>query len=166
MVALSLYTAGVLVNQFTGWPAPLVMLGLAVLVRLMLIRSPQLEAGAYLMHHFFTKAAAYPVLFALGLTLTPWPVLLSALTPAYCITIFMTVLTLALTGFGVGRWMGLNPVESAIINVCHSGMGSVGDMAILTSAQRMHLMPFAQLATRIGGALTVTLALFLLNCLV
>ncbi len=163
MLALSLYMVGILVNQFTGWPAPIVMLGLAILVKLTCAISPKLEDGAYLMQHFFAKAAAYPILFGLGLTLTPWQDLLTALTPVYLITIFVTVLTLALTGLIVGRWAGLNPIESAIINVCHSGMGSVGDMAILTSAHRMHLMPFAQLATRIGGAFTIVIALMMFN---
>ncbi|BBE09436.1 Citrate/L-malate proton symporter [Mycoavidus cysteinexigens] len=163
MLALSLYMVGVLVHQLTGWPAPLVMLGLAVLIKLTMTLSPRLEEGAYLMHHFFAQAVAYPILFGMGLTLTPWQALVSALAPVYLITIFVTVLTLALTGFMVGRWAGLNPIESAIINVCHSGMGSVGDMAILTSAHRMHLMPFAQLATRIGGALTIVIALMMFS---
>ncbi|MCX8566808.1 MAG: Na+/citrate or Na+/malate symporter [Glomeribacter sp. 1016415] len=163
MVGLCLYMVGVLVNHFTGWPAPLVMLGLAVLIKLTMTLSPRLEEGAYLMHQFFAKAAAYPILFGMGLILTPWQALVTALTPVYLITIFVTVLTLGLVGLIVGRWAGLNPIESAIINVCHSGMGSVGDMAILTSAHRMHLMPFAQLATRLGGALTVVIALLMLN---
>ena len=55
------------------------------------------------------------------------------------------------------------PIESAIINACHSGQGGTGDVAILTAANRMQLMPFAQIATRIGGAITVTLVLIVLS---
>jgi Na+/citrate or Na+/malate symporter len=55
------------------------------------------------------------------------------------------------------------PIESAIINACHSGQGGTGDVAILTASNRMQLMPFAQIATRIGGAITVTIVLIILS---
>jgi len=57
--------------------------------------------------------------------------------------------------------MNMYPIETAIINACHSGQGGTGDVAILTAANRMQLMPFAQIATRIGGAIMVTLTLIL-----
>ena len=78
------------------------------------------------------------------------------------IAIVATVTTLMGTGFLVGRRMHMYPIETAIVNACHSGQGGTGDVAILTAANRMQLMPFAQVATRIGGAITVTLTLLCL----
>jgi Na+/citrate or Na+/malate symporter len=94
--------------------------------------------------------------------MTPWEKLVAAFTVSNLITIVATVATLMATGFVVGRALKMYPIEAAIINACHSGQGGTGDVAILTAANRMQLMPFAQIATRIGGAIVVTLALFTL----
>jgi hypothetical protein len=91
-----------------------------------------------------------------------WDTLIAALTPANIAVIVSTVASLMTTGFFVGRLLGMYPIESAIVNACHSGQGGTGDIAILTAANRLQLMPFAQIATRIGGAITVTLTLILL----
>ena len=94
--------------------------------------------------------------------MTPWDTLVGALTPANIAVIVLTVASMIATGFLVGRLLGMYPIESAIVNACHSGQGGTGDIAILTAANRLQLMPFAQIATRIGGAITVTLMLILL----
>jgi Na+/citrate or Na+/malate symporter len=82
------------------------------------------------------------------------------------ITIVSTVATLMATGGFVGYLLNMYPIETAIINACHSGQGGTGDVAILTAANRMQLVPFAQIATRIGGAITVTAVLILLSRLI
>ena len=118
--------------------------------------SPSLQVGAFHVYKFFSTAVTYPLLFAIGIALTPWDKLVAAFTLPYVITIVATVVTIIGTGFVVGGWMKMYPIDTAIVTACHSGQGGTGDVAILTAANRMQLMPFAQIATRIGGAATVT----------
>ena len=138
------------------------MLALAVILKLGRLVSPSLEAGAHRVYKFFQVAVTYPLLFAIGVALTPWDKLIAAFHFANIVTIVSTVVTLIGTGFVVGRWLKMYPIETAIVNACHSGQGGTGDVAILTAANRMQLMPFAQIATRIGGAIVVTVTLIAL----
>jgi Na+/citrate or Na+/malate symporter len=138
------------------------MLFIAVVVKLTRAVPPTLQLAGQTVYKFFATAITYPLLFAIGVSMTPWDKLIAAITPANITVIVATVATLMATGFFVGRRLGMYPIESAIVNACHSGQGGTGDIAILTAANRMQLMPFAQIATRIGGAITVTLTLILL----
>lgn len=162
ITAVTLYLVGVLFQRLFEFPAPVTMLALAVVLKLGRLVSPGLEAGAHRVYKFFQIAVTYPLLFAIGVALTPWDKLMAAFHPANIITIVATVVTLMTTGFVVGRWLKMYPIETAIINACHSGQGGTGDVAILTAANRMQLMPFAQIATRIGGAIVVTVTLIAL----
>jgi CCS family citrate carrier protein len=159
VMAASLYLLGVVAQSLSGFPAPVTMLLLTVLLKLFRLVPPELEQGAYGVYQFFRVGVTYPLLFAIGVALTPWGKLIAAFNAPTLITIVATVAALMGTGFVVARWVGMYPIDVAIVNACHSGQGGTGDVAILSAANRMQLMPFAQVATRIGGALTVTLAL-------
>jgi malate:Na+ symporter len=163
VTAVTLYLVGVLGQRLFDFPAPVTMLFLAVMLKLTQAVSPALQQGAYQVYRFFSTVVTYPLLFAIGVALTPWDKLMAAFQFGNIITIVSTVVTLMTTGFVVGRWMGMYPIETAVVNACHSGQGGTGDVAILTAANRMALMPFAQIATRIGGAITVTLTLIVLS---
>jgi malate:Na+ symporter len=163
VTAVTLYLIGALGQRLFGFPAPVVMLVIAVTLKLARAVSPSLQVGAFHVYKFFATAVTYPLLFAIGIALTPWDKLVAAFTLPYVITIASTVTTIMTTAFFVGGWMGMYPIDTAIVTACHSGQGGTGDVAILTAANRMQLMPFAQIATRIGGALTVTVVLIVLT---
>ena len=141
------------------------MLFLAVLAKLSRAVSPELQQGGMVVYEFVRTNMTYPLLFAIGVALTPWDKLVAAFHFANIITIMSTVVTIMATGFAVGKFMNMYPIETAIVNACHSGQGGTGDVAILTAANRMQLMPFAQIATRIGGAVTVTVVLIIMGYL-
>lgn len=73
------------------------------------------------------------------------------------------VLAMVASGFAIGFLMKMYPVESAIVTACHSGLGGTGDVAILSASNRMEMMPFAQISTRIGGASMIVMATILMK---
>lgn len=162
VTAVTLYLVGALAQKVLGWPGPVTMLFIAVLLKLGRVFSPSLEQGAFSVYQFFRVAVTYPLLFAIGVAMTPWDKLMSAFTLANVVTIVATVAAMTATGFGVARLIGMYPVDVGIVAACRCSQGGTGDVAILSAANRMQLMPFAQIATRIGGAITVTLALIAL----
>jgi Na+/citrate or Na+/malate symporter len=159
VMAVTLYLLGALAQKLWNWPGPVVMLVLAVAMKLGRVASPRLERGAFANFQFFSQAVTYPLLFAIGVSKTPWEKLIGAFNLPTLTTIVVTVATLMATGFAVAPLIKLYPVDVAIATGCHSGQGGTGDVAILTAGNRMQLMPFAQIATRIGGAIMVTLTL-------
>lgn len=159
LLGIALYLLGLLCHRFLSLPAPVVMLAFAVLLKLSNLVPHQIETAASLVGRFFALTVTYPLLFAVAVALTPWASIVEALHPANLLIITLVVASLSATGFFVGGLMRLFPVEAALVNACHSGSGGTGAVAILTASERMELMPFAQIATRIGGAITVALAL-------
>ena len=66
----------------------------------------------------------------------------------------------------VGKLVGFYPFESGVTaGLCMSNMGGTGDVAVLSAANRMELMPFAQISSRLGGAIILLLASLMLSLL-
>jgi CCS family citrate carrier protein len=165
VMALGFYLLGVFLAPVTGVPGPITMLFTCVAVKALGWLPAELEEGAYMIHRFFVVGITFPLLLGVGVAMTPWASLVAMLTPPILVTIVTTVFTIVATGFFVGKWMRMYPIEAAVVTACHSGQGGTGDVAILTASDRLVLMPFAQVSTRVGGACTVTLAIFLLRYL-
>ena len=104
---------GLMAHKLFGLPAPVAMLFLAVLVKLARAVSPPLQEGAFVVYKFFSTAVTYPLLFAIGVAMTPWDKLTAAFTIVNVVTIVSTVATLMGTGFVVGRLMKMYPIDTA-----------------------------------------------------
>ena len=165
MIAIGLYLLGTYLSEFIGIPGPIIMIVLAIVAKVSGILPKEAEEGAGMISRFFVTLLAFPILFGVGVSILKWESLISVLSVPYFLTVFSTVLAMIGAGFYVGKWMKMYPVESAVVTACHSGMGGAGDLAILTAANRMTLMPFAQISTRIGGAITVIIATILFRWL-
>ena len=99
------------------------------------------------------------LLMGIGIAYTDLGQVISAFSPAYLVLCFLVVLGAVIgTGF-VGKLVGFYPIEAAITaGLCMANMGGTGDVAVLTAAHRMELMPFAQISSRLGGAFIIFLA--------
>ncbi|RSU07129.1 malate permease [Vagococcus entomophilus] len=166
VLAIALYLFGVWVNSTIHLPAPIVLL-VAVMGAKMLGWIPNdIQNGGNSLYTLTVKGITPPLLFGVGVAMTPWKSLVTVFTHVPMIlTIFATVVAIVLTAFITSKILGLYPVDTAIAVSCCSGQGGTGALAILAAGDRMSLMPFAQVAVRLGGAMTVTFAIFLMGIL-
>lgn len=155
LTACTLFIAGGLLQHFTGFPGPVLMIVLAALLKYLNVVPKETQRGSKQLYKFISGNFTFPLMAGLGLLYIPLKDVIGTLSWQYFIVVISVVFTIIVTGFIVSRFMNMNPVEAAIISACQSGMGGTGDVAILSTADRMNLMPFAQVATRLGGALTV-----------
>jgi len=165
LITCGFFILGALLAPVLGIPGPILMIIGAALIKVTKLIPASMELGAYQMYKFMTNNLTFGILVGLGTLFVPWNQMIDSLTPAYFVICAVTVLSMVLSGFAVGFWMKMYPVESAIVTACHSGLGGTGDIAILTASNRMELMPFAQISTRIGGAAMIVLATIVMKLL-
>lgn len=163
LIACSFFIFGNLANNFIAIPGAIIMIFAAAIVKYIRIMPEKMEQGAYHMYRFISASLTWPLLVGLGVLYTPWKDVVAAVTPAYIAICASTVLAMVTSGFFVGKMMNMYPIEAAIVTGCHSGLGGTGDVAILSASNRMELMPFAQISTRIGGACMIVTATLLMK---
>ncbi|SDE29747.1 2-hydroxycarboxylate transporter family protein [Sporomusa acidovorans] len=158
ILAMSFFVFGQVVSLFIPIPAPIIMIFSAAILKALGIMPAKMEQGAYHLYRFVTASLTWPLLVGVGVMYTPWKDVVAAITPAYVVTVFSTVAAMIAAGFYVAKPLKMYSVESAVVTACHSGLGGTGDVAILSASNRIELMPFAQVSTRLGGACMVVIA--------
>ena len=165
MVFVALFMLGLILEKLTQFPGPVLMIIATAVVKYLQILPASVEKGSQQWYKFISGHFTYPLMAGLGLLYIDLGTVVNVLTVSYFLTIVSVVLSVCFTSFLCAKFFKMYPIEASIIASCQSGMGGTGDVAILSTANRMNLMPFAQVATRLGGAIMVISATALLRYL-
>ncbi len=90
--------------------------------------------------------------------------LFSAMTPGNVLMALMIVVGAIIGAGGIGYLVGFYPVDSALTaGLCMANRGGNGDLACLGAADRMDLIAYAQLSSRLGGGIVLIIASFIFS---
>lgn len=120
------------------------------------------EDACSLWYKFVAKNFTAALLLGIGVAYTSLGDIISAFTIQYVVLVLVVIIGATIGAGFVGKLVGFYPIEAAITaGLCMANMGGTGDVAVLTASNRMELMPFAQISSRLGGAFIILLASFL-----
>lgn len=110
-------------------------------------------------YNFIAKNFTPLLLIGIGVSYTSLQQIIENFTLVYLFLVALVVIGAIIGSAIVGKLVGFYPIEAAITaGLCMANMGGTGDVAVLTAADRMELMPFAQISSRLGGAFIILLA--------
>lgn len=163
LVICAFFTLGRLLAPYLDMPAVVVMILSVVLMKFLGVLPKEIDRGSYAMYQFMSKNLTPAVLVGVGMIFVPWDKLVESFTLDFVLICCSTVLGMVLSTFVIARFTGVYPIECAVVCATHSGLGGTGDIAILTAAKRLNLMPFAAMATRLGGVMMIVFSTFLMR---
>ncbi|WP_068976784.1 MULTISPECIES: 2-hydroxycarboxylate transporter family protein [Aeromonas] len=163
-ISSSMFVLGSLLGNFIPMhPFALMILAVAF-IKVSGLLPRRYEQAAADWYQFVVSNLTPSLLVGIGVAYTSIPELVSAFSISYFVLVMVTVIGGALGAALVGRMIGFYPIEAAITGgLCMANMGGTGDVAVLSAAQRMKLMPFAQISSRLGGAVMLILATALIS---
>ncbi len=126
----------------------------------------EIEVGCYQWSQFIMKNLTPTLLVGIGICYLELDTVISSFSVTYLILCLLSCLGAFFGAALVGKFVGFYPLESGITaGLCMSNMGGTGDVAVLSACRRMELMPFAQISSRLGGAIILILGSLLLSSL-
>lgn len=165
--AMGFFTIGVLINRlFPNVHAYAFMIIVVVLCKIAGVVPEKYEQAAVQWSQFVMKNFTSALLCGIGIALLDLKVLGAALSLEFLFICVVIIVTVALCSGFLGKLVGFYPVEASITaGLCTNSMGGTGNIAVLSAADRMGLIPFAQMATRLGGAMILITASILVRFL-
>lgn len=123
----------------------------------------RVRAGAKRLQSFFSGQMGIVIMVGMGADFN-LAELFEAMQPSNVLMALMIVIG-AIIGSGfVGYLVGFYPIDSAITaGLCMANRGGNGDLACLGAADRMDLIAYSQLSSRLGGGIVLIIASFVFS---
>lgn len=164
-LVVTLYIAGTILENIIGLPTAVIIIFLATLLKYFQVLPQDIETGAVQFLSTLSTSLNMPIMVAIGIVFLSLEEVLTILSWRYLVVLLSAVITLALNGYFMSRFTNMYPVEASILSLNQVSMGGTGNIAILSTANREEMMPFAQVATRIGGAVTISIMIVVMRLL-
>lgn len=130
---------------------------LTILLNIFNLVPENIKSGAKLLQKFFAKHTIWILMAAVGFG-TDVNEIIKALTISNLFISIAIVYGAVILIMVFSRLMKFYPIEAAITaGLCMANRGGSGDIAVLGAADRMELISFAQISSRIGGAMMLIL---------
>ncbi|MEK6265109.1 MAG: 2-hydroxycarboxylate transporter family protein [Clostridium sp.] len=165
LLALTFFVIGSIIGKFIPGVHSYAWMIISVAIVKMIGFMPRfMELAAKQWFEFVMTNLTGVLLVGIGVAYTNLAEVAAAFSWQYVVLVLAVIIGATVGALIGGKFIGFYPIEAAITaGLCMANMGGTGDVAVLTAAKRMELMPFAQISSRIGGALVLILASSLLK---
>lgn len=170
LLALACYSVGILMSsvilpKIAG--APIHKYAYMIIFVVLLAASgmipARVRAGAKRLQNFFSGQLGIIVMVGMGADFN-LKELFNAVAPSNILMALMIVIGAIVGSALVGYLVGFYPIDSAITaGLCMANRGGNGDLACLGAADRMDLIAYAQLSSRLGGGIVLIIASFVFS---
>lgn len=159
LIVAVMWGAALVVSRATGIHAFAILALTTFLMRFFIRNLDTLGYPVLLLKDFLLKTLTPFVLSGVGAIYLSLSSFASVVTLKYLVLV-VSVIAGAILGAAIaGPPLGFYLIESiAVVSLCLTNLGGTGDLAVLTAADRIRLIGFAQIASRIGGALILLVA--------
>lgn len=166
LFSTTFFVFGRILAEFIPIHSYALMIITVALVKAIGILPKKYEVSSFQWFRFIMVNLTPALLIGIGVAYTDLKEVIASISLVYLVLVSMTIIGASIGAGLIGNLLGFYPLEASITGgLCMANMGGTGDVAVLSAADRMELMPFAQISSRIGGAFMLIVATALLQLL-
>lgn len=156
-VLAAIVILGALIQRVVPLPLAVIIIIVCLVLKLWGILPAVIEGSTSHFNAMLSNIFTHAILVSMGFVYLDLEHLLAVVSWRYLLVIVSVILTLVSTGVLMAQRLNMYPVELGVISLNQAAMGGMGNITILATSDCEPLMPFAQVATRINGVVTISL---------